>query len=153
MTTSSVPAIKSYLFGTVLPTVYAGVTGVQILYGPAGSHLDDDVVMVGDVRTSPEVTVMSPTRPYDERIDVTVVISCTRRGPDSATQQTATEQAFNLLSLFRDYFKTRGNEILGGACRESRVTSYDLVESADPEVISNGRNAAITVTLSCIARN
>jgi hypothetical protein len=95
---------------------------------------------------------MSPSRPVEELVEMDLTISCYRPG-GTEVQQDATEAAFVMLGTFRDHFKTRPNETLGGACRTARVTNYDLFEDDDPEAVTDGRLAQILLTLTIHARN
>jgi hypothetical protein len=149
MSGSAVPTCKAYLFGTVLPTLFP--PPAQVTYGLPGSFEGNDMVTVGNARVTCETPVMGSARRVEEGIELSVMISCYRAGGPEAQQQ-ATEAAYAMYSTFRDHFRATGNETLGGACREARVTSHELIEDDDPDDITNGRLSQIEITLSIKAR-
>lgn len=145
---SSVPGIKAYLFGTAFPALFPDT---QITYGMPGSFEGQDVVTVGNARVVNDVPVMSNARRVEEVIELQVLLSCYRPGGPEAQQQ-ATEAVYGLYSTLRDYFRTAPNETLGGNCRESRVTSHDLIEDDDEDDITNGRLSQIEAVITIRAR-
>jgi len=78
------------------------------------------------------------------------------RPGDQSQQQDATERAYAMCDDLTEYLRTAPNEALGGACREARVTSHELVESAvtvpgDPSRVT-GRTAEIEAVVTSTAR-
>jgi hypothetical protein len=146
---SAVPGIKRYLFETVLPGLFPAPT--LITYGIPGTFEADDIVTVGNARVTNDVPVMGSQRRTEELIELTVLISCYRAGGPGA-QLTATEAAYAIYTALRDHFRVTGNETLGGACREARVTSHELSEDDDPDDITNGRLSQIEAVITLKAR-
>ncbi len=146
---SAVPGIKRYLFETVLPTLFPAPA--LITYGIPGSFEADDIITVGNARVTDGVPVMGSARRTEELIELTVLISCYRAGGPEA-QIVATEAAYALYTTLRDHFRGTGNETLGGACREARVTSHELSEDDDPNDITSGRLSQIEAVVTLKAR-
>lgn len=143
-TGSAIPGVKAYLVSTVLPALFPSA---QIIYGPPGGWLSEIVASVGNAIVESTQNVMGTRRPRREDAELDVVLSVFQAGGPEA-QQVATELAFALLGDFADYFRTAGNEALGGACDNAFVSAYSLDESDDPDVLEKGRSAAITTTLT-----
>jgi hypothetical protein len=143
MAASSIPAVKAALVSTVLPTVYPAA---QVAYGVPSSFQAPDIVSVGSARVTSTQAVLGTQRPRREAAEVDVVLSVFRAGAD--TQQAATEAAFAMLDALVTYLQGAGNESLGGACSRAWVSSYDLEESDDPDLLERGRYASLLVTLT-----
>lgn len=143
-TGSAIPGVKAALVSTVLPALFPDA---QVTYGPPGSWLSEVVVAVGNAVVESTQQVMGTRRPRREDAEVEVVLSVFQAGGPEA-QQAATEAAFSLLGTLADYFRTQGNETLGGACDNAMITAYALDESDDPDVLERGRSAAVTATLT-----
>lgn len=144
---SKAPTVKAALFAQ-LGSLYS--SPVQVCFGHPGTYLADDIVSVAGVRSRQDVSTMSPQRTREEELDVDVVFS-SYRGGGPEVQQVVTERAYALLALLEDYLKTT-DYTLGGTVRLARVTSHDLAESDDPDVLAAGRVAEITATVTCQVR-
>ena len=144
-------ACKAYLVDTAMPTMFG--TSVQVSYGLPPSYIGQDLVYVGDAQVQEEMPVYGTPRPQEETIELSVVIKSSRRGNEGTAQRVASEAAMGLLTTLRDYFKVLGNETLGGACRQARVTSYQLSEDPPDQDTTQGRLAEIHVTITIRARN
>jgi hypothetical protein len=150
---SAVPAVKAYLVKTVLPALFP--PPVLASYGAPGIDQPDIIVGVGNAETEIERPAAATSRPREEVTTLTVIFSVFAGG-DETVQELVTETAFAMLGTFADYFKTKPNETLGGACREAWVSSYTLDEAVatapnDTTVIT-GRVAEITAVLTVKAR-
>jgi hypothetical protein len=148
---SAVPGLRAYLYETLLPALYPDGS-VQILYGAPPPYGREDIVSVGNCRTTTTMPVMSAARPMEELTEITVTISCSRFGPGPEMQQEATERAYDLFDAWRDHCKTPGQETFGGLAMWGFVTGHDLVEAEDPETVGTARNAAIAVTITVKTR-
>lgn len=144
---STAPQIKLALLAE-LDALYSAP--VQVVYGPPGPEQEDDIVCVGNARSSQELATMSPQRRREETVDVDVIVSC-YRGGGTESQQPVTERAYALLADLEDHLQGAGYD-LGGAVRLARVTSHELVEAAEPDVLAKGRVSEITATVTCHVR-
>jgi hypothetical protein len=88
----------------------ARVEPADEIVGLAGTHDEDRAADVDAARTREEIV---ETRRRLLGLD---------RRTDPSQDQVITERAYAMLSAFADYFKTKPNETLGGACREALVT-------------------------------
>ena len=144
---SKAPLVKAALL-TVCQNLYA--QPVQVAYGHPGTDLEDDIVSVAGARSTQELATLATTRPREETLEVDVVFSCFRGGgPES--QQVATERAYALLGQLEDHLKTT-DYTLSGTARLARVTSHDLVESDDPDLLALGRISEITAVVTVQVR-
>lgn len=143
---SAVPQAKSYLVGTLLPSLFP--TAV-VSYGLPDGYDDADLICVTNAREVDTQPVYGTTRPVEERGEIDLLISCYRAG---GTQQQATEAAYAIRDSLRSHFRTSPNERLGGAVRAAAVTAAELFEDDDPDAIADGRLAQLNVTISFQAR-
>ena len=144
---SSAPRVKLALLAE-LEALYAAP--VQVVYGPPGPDQEDDIVCVGNARSNQDLATMSPQRRREETLDVDVIVSC-YRGGGTESQQSVTERAYALLADLEDHLQGAGYD-LGGVVRLARVTSHELVEAADPDVLAKGRVSEITAVVTCHVR-
>lgn len=157
---SSIPPVRAALV-TVLQGLYQAPT--LVLYGPSGTDLPDEIVGLRGSRV-PQITrpVSTPTRTREEDVETEVVFSIWTEDATGGDDQRIYERAFTLFGLLADYFKTKPNETLGGACREALVTSYDdqggvtTSYADDPDtpgaVIPNGRLIELVAVVTSKAR-
>jgi hypothetical protein len=148
---SSAPLVKAAIVALIAsqdsPGTYAS-------YGDPGFYQVNEIVVAGNQKVQITRPTSANTRPREEQVDTDVIFSVfAPGGPDQ--QQVATERAYALLGTFADYFKTKPNETLSGACREAWVSAYDLVESISvhpdtDEVV--GRVSEITAIVTSHAR-
>ena len=146
---SSAPGVKA-----ALQVVLVGLhpDPVLVTYGAPGAFQPPEIVALLDQRVTVERPTMSPARPREEIVETDVVFSVFTAG-DAEAQQLATERAFEMLGPFIDYFKTKPNETLSGACREAWVTGYVLNESTVPTKDGiAGRLSEITATVTSRTR-
>ncbi len=148
---SAGPAIKAAVVN-VLKTLYPAPTLTS--YGDPGVYQPNEIVAVMGMKMQISLPVGSTARTREETTEVEVVFSVFASGGDPA-QRAATERAFALLAPFTDYFKTKPNETLSGACRNAWVSSYNLVETnaQDPASGANtGQVAEITAVVTAHTR-
>lgn len=143
-TTSPLLAVKAALT-TVLAALY-GATA-QVTYGdPTAAQLDDQVLL-SDARVSIErVTSVH----FEHTIELDVLYDSWRFGA-AEQQQVATEAALALLELLADYLDS-SDRTLGGACRHSMLSSYELMETEDPDDAATGRRAVVKATVTAYVR-
>lgn len=155
---SSVPAVRAAAVA-VLQGLFPPPT--LIVYGAAGSNLADEIVGLGGTTTKIERPTSTTQRTREETVETEVIFSVwTGAGPEQ--DQVITERAYVMLSAFADYFKTKPNETLSGACREALVTAYDdaggvgATYEPDPDspggFIVTGRLIEITAVLTARTR-
>ena len=149
---TSAPAVKAALVAACEVLFPAPAL---VSYGRPGTYQPDEIVAVMGQRTVNTRGAMSPARQREETVETVVVFSVYRPG-DQSQQQDATERAYAMCDDLTEYLRTSPNEALGGACREARVTSHELVESAvtvpgDPSRVT-GRTAEIEAVVTSTAR-
>lgn len=144
---SSAPLVKAALLAD-LQALYTAP--VQVVYGPPGPDQEDDIVCVGNARSNQDLATMSPQRKREETVDVDIIVSC-YRGGGTESQRPVTERAYALLALLENHLQGTGYD-LSGAVRLARVTSHELVEAADPDVLAKGRVSEITAVVTCHVR-
>lgn len=157
---SSIPAVRAALVN-VMNGLYQAPT--LVLYGPSGADLPDEIVGLRGSKV-PEIQrpVSTPTRIREEVVETEVGFSVWTEDATGEDDQRIYERAFTLLGLLADYFKTKPNETLGGACREALVTSYEdgggvstyFREDPDTpgEFIANGRLIELVAVVTSKAR-
>lgn len=119
-------------------------------YGLPRDVQTTQVVYLGNATVQiTQPTMGGPRRSREHSIDLDVVLSAYSFDGD---QQAATEAALAMLDQLDNYLRTRGNETLGGACRDSWVSSYDLEENPDDEAAGSARRADITATVTASVR-
>lgn len=144
--TAPVVAVKAAL-AVVLGQLYPDA---DTSYGEPGTVQTAQVVFIGDAHVSIDRPTMGGAkRSREHSIDLDVVLSAYVFDTD---QQAATEAALGLLAQLDDYLRTRGNETLGGACRDAWVSSYDLAENPDDDATGGGRRADVTATITASVR-
>jgi len=138
---------------TLLGTLYPGQE-VLVCYGQPGSYQPDIIISLGDVRTLITRPVSGTNRPREEASELDITWSVFVAG-DETQQVVAQDLAYGLRNTFADYFKTKPNETLGGACREAWVSgdTYEPATSVDPETGDPvGRVATLTSVLTFLTR-
>lgn len=125
-----------------------------VTFGHPGyaAGLPDNIVAVRNARSTVEEGPMGRARrATDETVEVDVVISC---WSGTRSQRDVTVTASGYLDLLTDYCATSATTALGGAggCLWSLVSSWELVETEDPEDIAQGRIAEIAVTVTARCR-
>lgn len=158
MSVSKAPAFKAALF-TACQGLYSSLTttsgdyNVAVFYGLPTSY-SDEMVTLGDMTSEQEVATMGSNRSRWENLSIDGTVMVYLGGTD---QQTATERAYYLLGLLESYLQDVGNIpstqiTLGGSVVQSRVSSHELVETADDDDAEAGRTADITFTVTALAR-
>lgn len=145
---STGPTAKAAL-KSMLTSAYATAhPRVLVSYGHPGSTVAEDIVAVTTVTAEQETATMRVgARPREERLRLTVVMSCYRGGTG---QQAVTEQAFTLLAALEDALAD--DPTIGGTVRWAAVESYDLAEADDPDLMAAGRIAEISAVIAADAR-
>lgn len=144
---SQAPDVKAALL-TACQSLYSAP--VQVCYGHPGIDIEDDIVSVANARSTQDLATMGTTRRREETIAVDVIFSCFRGGGPEI-QQTVTERAYELLGLLEDYLQGSGYT-LSGAVRLARITSHELSESEDPEILAMGRVSEIAAVVTAVVR-
>lgn len=151
---SAFPGVKRALV-TAMTSLYSDMVPPPLVsYGDPGTYQPNQIVAVMGTSTLNERPVMGTGRPREEIMLVQVVFSVFAPGTETQ-QETATEAAYVLHDRLADYFKTKPNETLGGACREAWVSGHDLTENQAVNPKSNaitGRIAEIRATVTVRTR-
>lgn len=152
---SAVPALKA-----ALRTVCRELWPTAHVYR-AVPQLDQptDLAVIGDART----TITRPTsgggkRSREESAEVEVVISTYRpidygNVDDDGVQLVASTDAWEMADQLHDYLRTRGNETLGGICRDAWISeTSDRDYPLMAEGLLAGRCTDITITITAATR-
>lgn len=112
--TSTVPAVKQYLFEQLKATLSGdGTTTFGVFYGPPGQNQPGDVVSIGDVSDRQVVPWMmvgdGETGAFRETYHVTVVIDCYHGDADPQTLET---RSLSLAAAVETFVRT--DMTLGG---------------------------------------
>lgn len=132
-------------------------TDALISYGDPGNYQPDAIVALGQTRTVVSTPTMAPVRTTEQTVETDVVISIYVHGGVDA-QLPAEQRMQDYTDRLRNYFRTKPNDELGGACRTSRVTaqtfdqdvSWEEVDGMDP--VAAGRTAIGTITITSFVR-
>jgi len=143
---SSAPTIKAALV-TALRALFA--EPVLVSYGIATVYQPDDIIAVTDVATTAGEITMAPIRRREEEHDITVMFSSYTGVQD---QQIATERTYAMLAVFEAWLVTDSGITINGTCRKAVLTSHELSEETDTDVLTNGRVAEIRATVTCQSR-
>lgn len=149
---SSAPRVKAAvveLSGTLWPDA-------ATYYGPPGIDMPRQVVSVGNAKAT---DITRPTNggaraSRNEVFTLDVILSVYVPG-DHTQQQEATEEAFSMMATLDDYLRVWGNQKLGGICRDSWVSGWELNEAKATDPNSQtviGRFADLAVTLTVDTR-
>jgi len=149
---SSAPQVKAAvvaLAGSVWPDA-------ATYYGPPGIDMPRHVVSVGNARST-EITrpTNGGTRASRNEIFALDVILSVYVPGDHTEQQAATEEAFTMMAALDDYLRIFGNQKLGGICRDSWISGWELAEAKaanDENTAFIGRFADLAVTLTVDTR-
>ncbi len=149
MTTAPILAVKAALL-SALTTLYPTA---QVTYGDPGASIQrPDLVILGHANVTVERPAMGTARPREHVIQQEITFSCWRPGAEDQ-QQPATEAAVTFMEQLSDYLRTSPNERLGGACRDSYISTYQVEESTDPDEMEQGRRCDVACTLLVLVRN
>lgn len=145
MATAPVLAVKAALY-SVCQSLYPETT-VDVAYGEPGAINGSDIVLVRDARVSVSRPVVQR---FEHEVAIDVVFDSFRfGGPEQ--QQIATEAANALMQRLADYLDG-SNRLLGGACRHSYLSDYQVEEGDDPDAQIKGRRCVLTATVTAYVR-
>lgn len=148
---SAVPALKSAL-ATVARTLWPDAQTYR-----ATPQIDRprDLAVIGDAKT----TITRPTsggaiRSREEAAEVEIIVSSYRPGDSDASQQAASEAAWAMVDQLHDWLRIRGNETLGGICRDAWMSAADDTDYplTDESGLTVGRCCDITMTITANTR-
>lgn len=143
---TSAPTVKAALVAMITAAVG---DRVLVTYGHPGFSIPDDVIAVGDVVAETEVKAMGAPRRRDETLRLSATVSC-YRGGGPEVQQTVTERAYALLGAV--YAAVQTDPTIGGTCRDAAVTSHEMREETDPDLLADGRTTEIVFVVTTVAR-
>lgn len=148
MTIAPILAVKAALL-SALTTLYPSS---QVTYGMPGPELSSlDLVVIAGANVVVERPTMGTARSREHVIQQEIIFSCWR--PGGPTQQSATEASVAYLEQLSDYLRTSPNERLGGACRDSFISTYTVTETDDPDEAEQGRRCDVAATVLIYVRN
>lgn len=118
-----------------------------------------DLAVIGDART----TISRPTtggakRSREESAEVDLIVSCYRPlsldgMDDDGVQLVASMAAWAMVDKLHDYLRKRGNETLGGVCRDAWVSdTKDSDYALTDDGLVAGRCCDITITITAATR-
>lgn len=147
---SAAPQVKAAVVA-LLRVAFAADGAVTVAYGDPGGYRTADLVQVTQVEAEQEIAALRVRPSRDERLRVTVVISCWVGGGPEA-QQPATERAYTLLAVLAD--AVRADTSLGGLCLTVQLVEHVMDEMAadDPEHGTQGRVSGIAAVIAAHAR-
>lgn len=140
-------------FTDMATSVLAGLpdtAAVHVVFGEPGTYAPDDIVSVNRVTTSQEPAAMGPKRPREERLDLTVTISC-YRGGGAEMERVCSDRAYYLLRILADQVH-HVDTTLGGVVRMCFLTDTDSDGATDPATLAEGRAIAVKATFTAQAR-
>lgn len=129
---------------------------VLVTLGPPGVNVPAALVAVA-MNTRQPITrpTMGPRRTREKEVEFDVVISVWSGGTESV-QQSLMDAVDDLSELLESYFRTAGNETLGGGCFDSWVSSIDGPApdvTVDPQSGAvSGRQAESVITVTARIR-
>lgn len=138
-------------------SIYNGQTGldgspVLVTLGPPGTNAPSAVVIVAaETRQPVDRPTAGTGRSREKEAEFDVVINVWTGGTETA-QQAAIEKADDLSEMLEAYFRTQGQETLGGGCREAWVSGIagptpDLtIDPASGAVSGRQAESVVTVT-------
>lgn len=141
-------ALRTAFQGTLFPTASTTLGAPAI-----SSNVDIAVVGDGTAELS-KPTVGGSQRSREEEAKITCILSCYRSGDTEAAQLAANEAAWAMEKLLEEHLRTRGNETLGGVCREAWVSGYEARDYrlSDDNGYVPGRACDLTVTVTAVTR-
>lgn len=134
--------------------------GQQLLVceGAPGSYQPDLIVAVATAVRQPVTRpTMGTQRSRERQTEIDIAVSCFVGGDGSdGSQRSARLQCNALTDTFEDYFRTKPNETLNNACRESFVSNIDgptLTTVYHPQTGAvTGRAAESVITVTAYIR-
>lgn len=141
-------------------TIYAASTApdgspVLVTLGPTGTYAPSAVVIVAaDTRQPIGRPTAGTGRSREKEAEFDVVINVWAGGTETI-QQTVIELVDDLSELLESYFRTAGNETLGGGCREawvSSITGPTPSVTTDADGVISGRQAESVLTVTARIR-
>ena len=95
-------------------------------------------------------------RSREESAEVEMVVSCYRPGDTDDAQQEAAAAAWAMADTLHDHLRVRGNETLGGICREAWISEWSDDDGGyrltDAGGLITGRATDITITITADTR-
>ncbi len=119
-----------------------------------------DLAVIGDARaTITRPTTGGASRSREESAEVELIVSCYRpvgldRLDDDGVQLVASMAAWAMLDQLHNWLRIRGNETLGGVCRDAWVSEtedHDYPLLTDDGLLA-GRCTDITITITAATR-
>lgn len=155
-------ALVQSVYSTTLDTTYneqtATFNGLQLVVveGLPGAYQPDLIIAVAtDVRQPIDRPTLGTNRSREITAEIDIVVSAAIAG--DATAQLAARKAANAAAEpIQAYFRTQGQETLGGSCREAWVSNIQGPKAA-PVFASDGspwgRSSDLTITVTAHIRN
>ncbi len=152
ITGTAAPDFKN-AFTDMATSVLAGApdtAAVHVVFGEPGTYEADDIVSVNRVTTSAIPAAMGPKRPREEKLELTVTISCYRGGGEEM-ERVCSDRAYALLRILAEQVH-HVDTTLGGVVRLCFLADTDSDGSTDPDLIAKGRAIAVKATFTAEAR-
>lgn len=121
---------------------------VLVTFGAPANLDPDDLVAFMTLRSDQNVATIG-NRSREEALELTVVISCFRGGPDS--ERAVSDRAYYLLGLIEEYVR-KVDTTCGGTVRHCFLVGHDSDGTTPPEYREQGRVMEITARFQAFAR-
>lgn len=148
---SAIPALKAALTAVARDLWPAAKTTL----GPPSVDAPQDLAVVEAARA----TITKPTaggarRSREESAEIDIIVSCYRPGDDDRAQMAASAAAWAMVDQLEDYLRVRGQETLGGICRDAWVSEYTDRDYRllDEQGYATGRACDVTITITANTR-
>ena len=117
--------------------------GTLVTFGHPGPQVKNyqDAVSFARVEVGQQVAAFGGTRPREETVTLTVVVSCYRPGGPEVEEE-ASAAAYGLLRDLEHYVR-QTDTTLGGTCRHCFLVSHFSEGETRPDLIVNGRTIEI----------
>lgn len=140
MATSTVPTLKANLKTQL--AARAGLTGVQIAYGPPSVGMQKEYVWLGDVEGDQAFASMGTTN--HEEYDLQVVVDVIREGTDEAS---ADARCFAIQAELEN--QIRSDNTVNGAVSVAQIGRFKLTENVTADGMT--RTARLVTLIHCQA--
>lgn len=127
-----------------------GAEDVQVAFGhPGHNRSHDDIVSFTGIRTDQDAAGMGPRRSRDERIYLSVLVSCFVRG--DADDIAASDRVYSYANRLEQYVRT-ADPTLGGLVLWCFLSEHTSDGSGNPRLLQEGRLVEGAFIFEALAR-
>lgn len=123
---------------------------VQVALGFPWPQEAQDIIALGDGRSTVDVATMGQARSRDETLSIDLTVSVFRPGGQEQAE-VAQDRAYELLAAIEHHLRTT-DPTLGGLVRQCLLTEHEIASEPFDDGTTMGRTVEVAATFTALAR-